>query len=334
LPTTPRWLCGGQHSAAALRELHDTKGGDDNGMWQKPLAVGFIVYDPNSTEDLEFLALAVKALNAGHKVTLHDSYLDDLMKARVHMMNLVEREDIDFVDGDSLPSDIRDEVRKRLNNNKTKFGDIWRVLQMPTALYDKILPYFKGDCHKGAKMIKAPTSGSHFAVIGGIDYATVNSFVNNLTTGEWTGQIFLNMCKLWKKSVRTRLSVVRHAQSVNNLPDDVAAELREMWNIDEDGKKKKGEDLSFFDIGNVWEMLVRHFPRLGKEELIKPFAMAMSSHNINTPFEIPPLLRDLVDKIFANDQVCCVLLLFQCFCALIDLFVFPGHAHQSQRGRR
>jgi hypothetical protein len=68
---------------------------------------------------------------------------------------------------------------------------------------------------------------------------------------------------------------------------------------------EKSTDYNFLDIGEVWQALATVFPAFANVELIKPFANAMISHNINMPCELDVVLRDTVDRII--EQTVCVL---------------------------
>lgn len=307
---TKRWICGGQHSAVALKQLMEVHGGADDGLWQQRLPVSFIAYDPDSQEDVDCLAGAVKALNVGHSVILKDDYMDDLMKTRSHMLGLVAEEGIDFVDGYTLPLKMQVEIKKRMGRKPTRVLDLWRVAALPSDIYEKLIPYFKGDCYiksKGQnKKIKAPLSGSHFAVITNIDYNTLHIFVDKLVEGTWTGQVFLSMCKLWKKTICMRLAVLKHMETTETMPPKAVKEWDLMIDDMLEGNKTDDNAYTFYDVGEVWEALVGEFPDFGKEELIKPYAAAMSGHDITKLHEVPNALRDRVDALLSQKQVCVV----------------------------
>jgi hypothetical protein len=73
-----------------------------------------------------------------------------------------------------------------------------------------------------------------------------------------------------------------------------------------EGNKTDDNAYTFYDVGEVWEALVGEFPDFGKEELIKPYAAAMTGHDITKLHEVPNALRDRVDSLLSQNQVCVV----------------------------
>ena len=225
----PRWPIGGQHAMQALLELDQETVTEqtDSGLWQQKVGVSVVLYDPTNATDLEYMSIYGKSLNVRWEATMKEAFIHSLIKYRSRLVTLCNEAGKPFVDGNSVEDDVYGQITKFCNMSSSAFGDYWRVMSLPAELYDLVLPLFKGEAkNRKGKTIKAPTSGSHFAVTTGIPYVTLKRFITNLVKGAWTGQAFLKSCKNWKYQVKARMSIACYIKTT--YPKKMDAELKNM----------------------------------------------------------------------------------------------------------
>jgi hypothetical protein len=312
------WPCGGQHAMTALKRLDDqTKmGSTDLGLWQERVEVTVVMYDPTNEVDVTNIGLLSKKLNIRHEIRLKQDFGQNLHMRRNMLESECKAAGFTFTDGYSVTEQVYSKMLERTNISKGKFQDYWRILRLPASIYDKLEPLYTGNAVNTdtGKPIKAPASGSHFAVTGPMPFDTINRYVDKLVTGMWTPNFFLRQCKLWKATVKGRMAICRYAMAKfrNKLPPDLVKAI-EGTKMAKTKSKLNDKGVKYtVDVGLVWKKLAELFPLLKAKGVLSTVAANISDNDMAKPVEIVETTKSLIDSCILGQ----VVMFF--FCSLLS----------------
>ena len=312
---------GGQHAAGALcvqQQRNDKE--SDGGMWHRPQPVGLIPYNAESENDMQMLRTISVQLNKAREVFRAETFGEDLVRSRALMMRIIEEQELGpFVDGDSLPPNVRKFIQSRMTCPANARMDRWRVVQMPAEIWAVLLPYFVvGERRPGVKkkIANAPGSGAAFAVTTGIPYPFLLIWCRALVRGSWSGQTFLRKTKEYKKKICVKTLTLQFLSVMDffGVVGDEVTEIHDIWktlNLFPVGKTRKRvskkaqqkqqeeDEGPRVDIAGIWNKLCKKWPAFAQPSFLDTWFHTLERHNYRAQQLMTPAWKMQIEQ-FVN----------------------------------
>lgn len=265
----------GQHTAHAyyINALKYPKESVANGHF----TVGVLLYDSHSDADIVSLTLLGQMDNKKNEIRDSESFIDTVERTHATCVATCQARSAVYDGSASLSvSEVRHIKSTCLETGKA--SDAWRIIGLPNNLYNLVLPLFKGEAIsvRDRKVIKAPGSGSHFAHIGFIDFSVLETFFKKLVQGTWTGQVFLDKTKQFKRILILRKAIVKYLVTTGKTTVQEVSDTGE-FSLAAVKKGPAGEEVDpVAGLKFCWEFLSEKYPDLD----------ACVSHYVTAEFKV------------------------------------------------